>query len=64
MSRIVVAFRERFGSGRSDRAERRRQRKIRAAAINSHVNRVDPHGESARSEPVRGRGPERYQGRD
>jgi hypothetical protein len=65
MGRIVAGIRNRlsFGSRSSDRAERRRQRRIRASMIHSHVNHVDPHGAAAGSQPVRGRGPERYQGR-
>jgi hypothetical protein len=62
--RIVAGFRERFGSGRSERTERRRQRKIRAATINNQVNRAAPHGDATDPGSVRGRGPDRYQGRD
>ena len=66
MSRMFAGIRERlgFGSGRSDRAERRRQRRIRTALIHGQVNRADPHGAAVSIEPVRGRGPERLQGEE
>jgi hypothetical protein len=63
MSRMFSGIRDRLGSGRSDRAERRRQRRVRTALIHGEVNRADPHGGAVSIEPVRGRGPERSQGR-
>jgi hypothetical protein len=39
---------------RSERAARRQQRRIRAAMVNSQINRADPHSSATGSDTVQG----------